>query len=96
MRLGLETQKKAVDSGHFVLFRYNPELAAQGKNPLVLDSKAPSIKYEEFAYQQTRFKMLTKSKPEAAARLLVQAQQDAVRRWRFYEQLAAMQTSGNE
>ncbi len=96
MRLGLDTQKRAVDSGHFVLFRYNPELAAQGKNPLLLDSKAPTIKYEEFAYQQTRFKMLTKSKPEAAARLLVQAQQDAARRWRFYEQLAAMQGGSNE
>jgi pyruvate-ferredoxin/flavodoxin oxidoreductase len=96
MRLGLDTQKKAVDSGHFTLFRYNPELSVQGKNPLQLDSKKPSISYEEFAYQQTRFKMLTKSKPEEAKRLLALAQQDAVRRWGFYEQLAAMQTAGQD
>jgi len=91
MRQGFDTQKRAVESGHFPLFRYNPELAAQGKNPLQLDSKKATISYEDFAYQQTRFKMLTKSKPEEAKRLLALAQQDAVRRWHFYEQLAAMQ-----
>ncbi len=90
MRLGMDTQKRAVEAGHFPLFRYNPELAAQGKNPLQLDSKKPSLPYEDFAYQQTRFKMLTKSKPEEAKRLLVLAQQDAARRWHLYEQLAAM------
>jgi pyruvate-ferredoxin/flavodoxin oxidoreductase len=96
MRLGFDTQKRAVESGHFPLFRYNPELSAQGKNPLQLDSKKPSISYEDFAYQQTRFKMLTKSKPEDAKRFLAQAQQDATRRWHLYEQLAAMQLVGGE
>jgi len=90
MRLGLETQKEAVLSGHFPLFRYNPALAAEGKNPLQLDSKKPSISYEQFAYNQTRFKMLTKSNPEQAKRLLVLAQQDAVKRWNLYEQMAAV------
>ena len=90
MRLGMETQKRAVESGHFPLFRYNPALAAQGKNPLQLDSKKPSIPYADFAYQQTRFKMLTKSKPEDAKRLLELAQRDAWTRWNFYEQLAAL------
>ncbi len=93
MRRGLETQKQAVQSGHFPLFRYNPALAAEGKNPLVLDSKKPSISYEEYAYKQTRFKMLTKSKPEEARRLLRLAQQDAVQRWNMYEQLAAIRVS---
>jgi pyruvate-ferredoxin/flavodoxin oxidoreductase len=96
MRLGFDTQKRAVESGHFPLFRYNPELAVQGKYPLQLDSKKPSISYEDFAYQQTRFKMLTKSKPEDAKRFLALAQQDATRRWHLYEQLAAMQLIGNE
>jgi pyruvate-ferredoxin/flavodoxin oxidoreductase len=96
MRLGMETQRRAVDAGHFPLLRYNPELAAQGKNPLQLDSKKPSLKYEDFAYQQTRFKMLTKSRPEEAKRLLALAQQDAARRWHLYEQLAALQWAGNE
>jgi len=94
MRQGLETQKRAVESGHFPLLRYNPDLAKEGKNPLQLDSKRPTIKYEDFAYQQTRFKMLTKSMPERARKLLELAQQDALRRWTLYEQLAAVQVPG--
>ncbi|MBP9024677.1 MAG: pyruvate:ferredoxin (flavodoxin) oxidoreductase [Phycisphaerae bacterium] len=93
MRQGLQTQEKAVKSGHFPLFRYNPELAAEGKNPLQLDSKKPSISFEDYAYEQTRFKMLTKSKPEEAKRLLALGQQDVAARWRLYEQLAAMHMS---
>jgi pyruvate-ferredoxin/flavodoxin oxidoreductase len=96
MRLGMETQKRAVEAGHFPLFRYNPELAAQGKSPLQLDSKKPSLSYADFAYQQTRFKMLTKSKPEEAKRLLALAQQDAVQRWHLYEQLAGMPLVGGD
>jgi len=94
MRQGLESQKRAVQSGHFPLLRYNPELAAQGKNPLQLDSKKPTLPYEEYAYQQTRFKMLTKSKPEDAKRLLALAQQDVERRWSLYELLAAVRQEG--
>jgi pyruvate-ferredoxin/flavodoxin oxidoreductase len=94
MRLGLDTQKRAVESGHFPLLRFNPDLAKEGKNPLQLDSKPPTLPYEEYAYQQTRFKMLTKSKPEDAKRLLELGKQDVQRRWRLYEQLAAVQTVG--
>jgi pyruvate-ferredoxin/flavodoxin oxidoreductase len=88
MRKGFETQKQAVQSGHFPLFRYNPALVHEGKNPLTLDSKPPSIPFEEFAYNQTRFKMLTKSRPEAAKRFLEESQAEAKARWRFYENLA--------
>ncbi len=96
MRTGLETQKRAVDSGHVALFRFNPELAAQGKHPLQLDSKEPSLAYQEFAYQQNRFKMLTKIKPAQAKELIELAQQDAKRRWDLYEQLAqAHRADGN-
>jgi pyruvate-ferredoxin/flavodoxin oxidoreductase len=97
MRLGLDTQARAVQSGHFPLYRYNPDLAAEGKNPLQLDSKKPSLAYEDYAYQQTRFKMLTKSKPEQAAHLLELGKRDVARRWNMYEQLAAMHmsTGGN-
>jgi pyruvate-ferredoxin/flavodoxin oxidoreductase len=95
MRLGMDTQRQAVMAGHFPLIRFNPALAAQGKNPLQLDSKKPSIPYEEYAYNQTRFKMLTKSKPEEAKRLLVLAQQDAIQRWNMYEQLANVRIGGN-
>ncbi len=96
MRLGFDTQREAVQSGHFLLFRYNPALAAEGKNPLQLDSKKPTIPYEEFAYKQNRFKMLTKSDPDEAKRLLVLAQRDATTRWTMYEQLAAVRVAGEE
>jgi pyruvate-ferredoxin/flavodoxin oxidoreductase len=89
MSRGMVHQKAAVDSGHWPLYRYNPALAADGKNPLKLDSKAPKIKIEEYTYLETRFKMLTKSKPEEAKRLLSLAQQDVAKRWKLYEHMAA-------
>jgi pyruvate-ferredoxin/flavodoxin oxidoreductase len=91
MAKGMEEQKKAVESGHYPLFRYNPELAAQGQNPLKLDSKAPSISFEDFAYGETRFKMLTKSEPERAKMLLKAAQLSTTSRWKLYEEWANMQ-----
>ena len=90
MEKGLDHQAAAVDSGHFPLYRYNPLLAKEGKNPLKLDSKAPSITMKDFEYSETRFNMLTKSQPENAARFIEEAQHDAAARWRFYSQLAAM------
>jgi pyruvate-ferredoxin/flavodoxin oxidoreductase len=96
MAKGLEEQKKAVDSGHYPLFRYNPLLAEQGQNPLKLDSKPPSIKFEDFAYGETRFKMLTKSKPERAAMLVKKAQEEVAARWKLYEQWANMDFSNKE
>ncbi|RMD85558.1 MAG: pyruvate:ferredoxin (flavodoxin) oxidoreductase, partial [Calditrichaeota bacterium] len=66
MTLGLQDQKLAVDSGYWPLFRYNPELIKQGKNPLILDSRAPKIAFQEFAYRENRFKMLTKTDPVRA------------------------------
>ncbi|MEP0845427.1 MAG: pyruvate:ferredoxin (flavodoxin) oxidoreductase [Phycisphaerae bacterium] len=90
MAKGMDVQKLAVQSGHFPLFRYNPALAAAGKNPLLLDSKRPSVPYKDFAYIQNRFKMLTKSKPEDARLLIGGAQDDANRRWAMYEHLAKL------
>jgi len=90
LKYGLEQQKAAVQSGHWPLMRYNPELAKQGKNPLQLDSKAPSLPFEKYAYNETRFTMLTHSNPEAAKQLLEQAQAEVTARWRLYEHLAAM------
>ena len=90
MAKGMEEQKAAVESGHYPLFRFNPDIAKIGKNPLKLDSKAPSISYEDFAYRETRFKMLTKSKPERAKTLIEMAQQDVKARWRLYEEWAAI------
>jgi pyruvate-ferredoxin/flavodoxin oxidoreductase len=93
MGTGYAQQQAAVDSGHWPLYRYDPRRAEQGLNPLQLDSKGPKIPFEQYAYEETRFKMLTQSKPEAAAQLLELAQGDVIRRWRLYEQLAAMDYS---
>jgi len=96
MHKGMEEQKAAVESGHYILFRYNPLLAAQGQNPLKLDSKAPAIKFEDFAYRETRFKMLTKSMPDRAKSLLQQAQASIYSRWNMYEGWAAMKYGEGE
>ncbi len=93
MQFGMNAQKLAVDSGHWPLYRYNPSLAKEGKNPFHLDSKAPKIKFEEYAYNEIRYKMLAKMAPEKAKRLMKEAQEDVMKRWRFYEQLAAMNYS---
>ncbi len=96
MKTAMDNQKAAVQSGHWPMYRYNPDLAKEGKNPLQLDYKKPKIRFEEYAYLENRYKMLTKSNPEEAQQLLQQAQHDAEARWRFYEQLAAMDFSTTE
>jgi pyruvate-ferredoxin/flavodoxin oxidoreductase len=90
---GLDQQKLAVQSGHWPLFRYNPALVAQGKNPLQLDSKAPSIPLEKYIYNETRYTMLTRSNPEVAKELLKDAQEQVNQRWALYEQLAAVKVA---
>ncbi len=88
LKYGLQQQKLAVETGHWPLYRFNPELAAQGKNPLQLDSKPPSKPIEEYIYNETRFKMLTKFKPEVAKSLLIKAQKQVDERWHKYDNLA--------
>jgi pyruvate-ferredoxin/flavodoxin oxidoreductase len=101
MTTGMTNQKAAVECGHWPLYRYNPMLAREGKNPLKLDSKAPKIKFEEYAYTEARYKMLTKSNPEEAKRLMVLAEEDTRRRYRIFEEMAreektpAPPTTGN-
>jgi pyruvate-ferredoxin/flavodoxin oxidoreductase len=87
---GLDQQKLAVQSGHWPLFRYNPMLAGGGKNPFVLDSKAPTIPLEKYIYNETRYTMLRQAHPDHAAVLLKGAQAEVNERWRLYEYLAAM------
>ena len=88
MTTAMSDQKVAVDSGQWLLYRYNPERTLTGENPLTLDSRTPTRKVRDFLQQQTRFKMLLQSKPEDAKRLWQQAQQDAETRYRLYEYLA--------
>lgn len=90
MAKGLDQQKLAVQSGHWSLFRYNPDLALEGKNPLTIDSKEPSIPLEQYIYNETRYRMLTQSDEERAEMLLKSAQADVKARWHYYQQMAAM------
>jgi pyruvate-ferredoxin/flavodoxin oxidoreductase len=89
MTTAMTDQKVAVESGQWLLYRYNPEKAEIGENPLALDSRAPTRKVQEYLLQQTRFKMLTKSKPEDAERLWKAAQHDVEKRFRMYEYMAS-------
>jgi len=89
METAMQNQKAAVDSGHWPLFRYHPDLAAEGKNPFKLDSKGLKIPFKDYAYMETRYKMLTKSHPKEAAALMIEAQADVVRKWKEYERFAA-------
>ena len=87
MTLGLDQQKLAVNSGHWPLYRYNPNLIAGGKDPFTLDSKAPSIPFRDYAYNETRYKMLTKTHPEHAKKLIELAQEDVNEKWDYYSGL---------
>jgi pyruvate-ferredoxin/flavodoxin oxidoreductase len=88
MTTGMQNQKAAVETGQWLLYRYNPERAGQGENPLLLDSRTPTKKVQDYLAMETRFKMLTKSKPEDAKELWKQAQHDAEVRYRFYEYMS--------
>jgi len=90
MSLGLEEQKKAVASGHWPLYRYNPDLAGEGKNPFQIDSKDPTIGFAEYAFGENRYRVLKKSNPEHADKLAALAQQDVERTLKMYKNLAAM------
>jgi pyruvate-ferredoxin/flavodoxin oxidoreductase len=94
MTTGLKNQKAAVDSGQWLLYRYNPEREAQGENALLLDSKTPKLPLKDYLHMENRFKMLELTRPEAAATLFAEAQQDVNTRWALYEYLAS-RTPGN-
>ncbi|MDO8743706.1 MAG: pyruvate:ferredoxin (flavodoxin) oxidoreductase [Candidatus Brocadiaceae bacterium] len=89
MSKGIEEQKKAVACGYWPLYRYNPELEAQGKAPLIIDSKDPSISFEEYAYNENRYRVLRVSNPEVAATLAKQAEAQIQRRWKLLKHQAA-------
>lgn len=93
MNTAMSHQKEVVESGRWLLYRYNPELKEQGKNPLILDSHAPKKGIADSVYQENRFRMLKASKPEDAKRLLKEYQQDVDNRWRTYEYLSHQSAS---
>ncbi len=90
MTTAVDECKKAVASGHWPLFRYDPRLTEQGKNPLQMDSKAPTISFEDFANGENRFRVLQKAQPEVAAKLMKQGNEETAARFDLYQKLAAL------
>jgi pyruvate-ferredoxin/flavodoxin oxidoreductase len=88
MTTGMQNQKAAVDSGQWLLYRYNPDRVGQGENPLTLDSRAPKIPVSKYREMENRFKMLNFSKPTVARELAELAQADVDQRWALYEYMA--------
>ena len=95
MSTALDNQKAAVDSGHWILYRYNPDRLLEGKNPLILDSKKPKIPVAQFLNMENRFRMLKKSHPALAGEYYTAIQKEVDARWAHYEYLAA-RTFGGE
>lgn len=96
MAHGIDQQKAAVESGYWPIYRYDPRLAKQGKNPLQLDCKAPTLPLEKFEYNETRFTMLVHSNEEEAERLLRLSQEDVKSKWKILEQMANLNGNGTE
>jgi pyruvate-ferredoxin/flavodoxin oxidoreductase len=90
MSKGMHQQKLAVDSGYWPLYRYNPKLSEENKNPFQLDSHGPKIPLEDYIYTEGRYRMLQQSDPEVAQFLLAQAKKSVSHRWQQYKQMAEM------
>jgi pyruvate-ferredoxin/flavodoxin oxidoreductase len=88
MAKGMRQQKLAVESGHWPLYRFNPKLESDNKNPFQLDSHDPKIPLQDYIYTEGRYRMLRQSDPDAAKLLLEQAQHAVNHRWRQYKQMA--------
>ncbi|MBU4485074.1 pyruvate:ferredoxin (flavodoxin) oxidoreductase [bacterium] len=93
MTKGLDEHKLAVNSGHWLLYRYNPDLAKEGKNPLKLDCKEPSIDIADFVGKENRYRQLMKSNPKASEMLIGEARKNIKRKWNLYKTLSEMDYS---
>ncbi len=83
-------EKKAVDAGYWSLFRYNPLLQEEGKNPFILDSKEPSGDFQEFLLGEVRYASLKRTFPESAEALFKKAEEDMKERYKTYKRMAAI------
>jgi len=83
-----QEEKLAVDTGYWILYRYNPQLAKEGKNPLILDSKEPKLDYETFLKNEIRYRSVLQDYPEIATQLFAQAKEEARNRFEYYKKLA--------
>ncbi|HEY0868130.1 MAG TPA: pyruvate:ferredoxin (flavodoxin) oxidoreductase [Fimbriimonas sp.] len=89
MTAGLKHQKMAVETGYWPLYRFDPRLKEQGKNPFQLDSKTPSVDLREFFAIETRYAQMLKEDGVSAQELLESARRDVTERWQRYQSLAA-------
>jgi pyruvate-ferredoxin/flavodoxin oxidoreductase len=90
MTKGLEQQRLAVQSAAWPLYRYDPALVKEGKHPLTLDSKDPTVPLEQYAYNETRFRMLAQGDESRAQELMQKAREEVAQRWEHYRQLATI------
>lgn len=88
MALSQEEQKRAVDCGYWALYRYNPMLKSEGKNPFILDSKEPKSDFKEFLMSEVRYAALAKTFPEHAEALFQKTEEDAKERLENYKKMA--------
>lgn len=88
MMKGMDQQKAAVTSGLWPIYRYDPRLKAQGKNPFQFDAKDPTTAVEDFMYKEVRFKALKAADPDRAEALLAKAKAQIERTWKEYKYLA--------
>jgi pyruvate-ferredoxin/flavodoxin oxidoreductase len=88
---GYENQKRAVESGHWPLYRYNPTLADEGKNPLIIDSKDPTISLSDYVYKENRYKMLQRSNPDVSKELVDHAQKSVAAKFKLLKQIASLE-----
>ena len=88
MTKSLKQEKLAVDTGYWILYRYNPLLNEQGKNPFILDSKDPKLGYREFLDNEIRYRQLVQNYPDIAKVLFAQAEKEAHKRWETYKKMA--------
>ncbi|MCX7726001.1 MAG: thiamine pyrophosphate-dependent enzyme, partial [Chitinispirillaceae bacterium] len=90
---GNYNQKLAVESGHWPLYRYNPALAEEGKNPLIIDSKEPTIPLSEYVYKENRYRILQRANPEVSAKLIEESEKRIKARFNLLKAMASIQQS---
>ena len=96
LTLGLDQQKRAVESGYWPLYRYNPDARKAGKNPFVLDSKAPTVPLKDYIGKEARYRVLFRDHPDIAETLLKEHEAEVKRRWSIYENMAKGENSKNQ
>jgi pyruvate-ferredoxin/flavodoxin oxidoreductase len=91
MTKGYDEQKNAVASGHWPLYRYNPDLILQDKNPLTIDSKDPTMSLAEYALKENRYSVLNRLQPEVSKKLLADAQKNIDAKLQLLKKLAGVE-----